>query len=531
MAMVTAMVTALRQINLVGKGSFMGAPRPRSLLRRLEEPGAAVRVAIMLAASVGASSSFAGEWEQTAGLTVGSYFSDNICLSDLDKKSETVYTVTPRVGVTGSGGRVSMNLDAALEYNSLGESDVECQFGQGQQLGNRLTWVPRARFTGTFDAIDNWLRFEADASASQNAINPFAPGGEESINARGNGNVTYQYGATAIVDRRLPKNLLLNASYGYLEQYNDVGLLGDNTQDLASFFFGMDPGTSRFSLGVAGNYQQINFADSPQGPAFENELALMELRATLRLTRSLSLDARGGQEDNVFVSNTEEVDGSFWDAGVSWQPNTRVRVSAGTGERFFGSTPRFDMTYRHKRSELVASYGISVTFPQNVRVDDGDLLGDALTPPQAPGAPVGSLGTPTFIGQGAIELEEFRLRHSFTGRRTVLTVALTDSLQTQFSTGAQGRFKSAIVGMSRQLGRKLSSDLQLSWRNNEGDGFGVGFLANDLESWGASLGVSRTLGNRTFLTLRYSYTDQTSEQDFNQFTENRIGFTIRHDFR
>lgn len=498
----------------------------RCRLRRVA-PGVAVLCALLSASPP----ALAGEWERSASLALGSIFSDNICLSDLDKKSETVGTVTPAVRISGQGGRASAELDASIEYNSLGESDLRCEFGQGGQLGNRQTWAPRGRFLGSFDAIDGWLRLEADALAAQNAINPFAPGDGDNLNGRGNTNITYQYGASAILERLLPDSLLLNARYRYLEQYNDFNLLGDSTQNQLSAYFGRDPRASRLALGVAGNYNEISFEESPQGPAFDNELSSVELRGNLQLSRSFSLDTRVGREDNVFLSNSGDVDGDFWDFGVRWSPNTRIEVTAGTGERFFGETPRFSASYRHKRSALRVEYAISVTFPQNVRVDDGNLFDDELLPPSVPGSPLPVDGTPTFIGQGAIKREDFRLQYRFQARRTSFSLRAGESDQTLFLTGGQARFRNIDGAATRRLGRRLSVDLAVGWSDNQGGGGATGFFLGDVERLRATLGVSRTLGNSTELVLRYSYTDQSSALVVNDFAENRFTISLRHDFR
>ena len=35
----------------------------------------------------------------------------------------------------------------------------------------------------------------------------------------------------------------------------------------------------------------------------------------------------------------DDIDGSFWDVGFRWTPNSRTTVDVGVGERFFGSNP------------------------------------------------------------------------------------------------------------------------------------------------------------------------------------------------
>ena len=49
-----------------------------------------------------------GEWTQDASISVGSYYSDNICLvrDTLDEEGKAAATVTPRVSVSGEGSKI-----------------------------------------------------------------------------------------------------------------------------------------------------------------------------------------------------------------------------------------------------------------------------------------------------------------------------------------------------------------------------------------------------------------------------------------
>tara|TARA_R100000750_G_scaffold54868_1_gene40698 strand:+ start:236 stop:712 length:477 start_codon:yes stop_codon:yes gene_type:complete len=84
----------------------------------------------------------AAEWETDVGMSVGGYYSDNICLAPNDKEGKAVATARPDISVTGSGARGNVNLQAAVEYNSLGDSDLECETGQASQLSNRKSFIP-----------------------------------------------------------------------------------------------------------------------------------------------------------------------------------------------------------------------------------------------------------------------------------------------------------------------------------------------------------------------------------------------------
>jgi opacity protein-like surface antigen len=476
------------------------------------------------------------EWTRDLGLALGSYYSDNICRAPFDEEGKVVGTVTPRVNLRGEGDRANLVLDAAVEYNTLGESSLECPQGIGggfgNQIENRETWVPRVNFAGEVEAIENLFFLEADAYAAQNPFNPFAAGGDDNINATGNSNITSRWGVGGRIDRRLNEQWSALLRYNYNEQYNSINqFLGDSQEDRVELNVGMIPGSARFTVALAGQYSEIDFDETLQRPALTNRLSRLELKTGLQLTRSWQVNASGGQEDNVFVSASDDIDGSFWDVGLRWAPNTRIDVNVGYGERFFGEAPRFDIAYRHKRTEFVASYLRDIQFGRNIRGSSGTLVPDDLFGPDPglPGAPLPGAGDPTFIGQGPVLNERFSLRYRFTARRTTFAIQALDSQQTRQADGGTGSFRNVTATFTRTLGSSVSADLQVGWRNNEGDlAFGGGGLfAQNLEAWTAGVGLRKNLANDVILSLRYRYTDQTSENTFNTFEENRVELGLR----
>lgn len=485
----------------------------------------------------------AGEWSTETGITVGTYYSDNICRSRIDDEDQFVGTVRPDIRIEGEGGRFTMNLAASGEYNSLGDANIECRGGFGQQLNNREAFVPQASFDSELEAIKDWLWLEADAFAGQNAFNPFAPGGDDAINAADNTNITYRYGVGAFTQRRIGSTADFLARYNYNEQYNSIGFIGNSVQHSVDASLATRPESARLSGGVFGRFARVEFEESRQFPAFENELGSVELRAALQLSRSWQLNGAVGEEFNDFFSVLgEDIDGSFWDAGLAFTPNERLLVGAGYGKRFFGNTPRAEISYRHKRSELKASYLRSVIFQRDLRGGGGRGFGfipGDVSPDLAdlPGAPLLGDRNPTFIGQGPIQSATFLLSWNVEGQRSSFALSAQESEQTLFQTGGSATFRDATATATRQLSRHLSTDVRVNWIDRDGENAGFGLFAQTLKGWRASWGVSRTLGTATTLTLRYSYTDQTAEGAgggfggfINDFEEHRVDLTLRHAF-
>lgn len=475
----------------------------------------------------------AAEWSKGAGLQVSSYYTDNICRSFADEQSKAVGTFTPSVNLTGSGARANMRLNAAAEYNTLAGSSLDCsQQGNAPRFENRETWVPRLSFQSELEAVENFLFLEANASASQNAINPFAAGGDDNINGTGNTNITYRWGAGFRVQRQYSEGWAVSARYNYNEQYNSFNRgLANSQEDRVELDVGMIPEASRFSVGISGQYSEVTFEENPPQPEFTNRLSRLQLRSALMLSSSWQLNSFYGVEDNVFLSTNDEIDGSYWDVGLRWAPNPRVTVNAGYGERFFGETPRFDISYRHKRSQLSASYSRDLQFPRNIRVAGTDPDDPFAPAPGLPGDPLPGDGDETFLGQSPVLNERFALRYAFTARLSSLSLGATDSQQTRASDGRQGSFFTASAVVTRKLTRSLTGDARVVWRKNDGNPAGdQGFTAQSLEARTFGIGVQQKLARSTSLALRYLYTDQTSNNQLNTFTENRVVLSLNYQF-
>jgi len=474
----------------------------------------------------------AAEWERGAGVSVGGYYSDNICLASREEEGEYVGTLTPNVRLSGIGARASVLLNARVEYNTLDQLDVDCPAGgQGGLLLNRESVIPSGNFLASAEVVENWLTVQADAFAGQNSINPFAPGGNDGINARDNTNITYRWGAGATAARQFSGETEFFLRYYYNEQSNAVGLVADSTENRWEGRFGRVPGTSRFTANVSGQYSEVEFEDSSLGPAFSNELSSAQVNGFVQLTRGLQLNGAVGEEWNVFTSASDDIDGEFWDVGLRWTPNTRVTVDVGTGERFFGEAPRASVQYRHKRTLLQASYLRTLQFPRDLRAPAFDP--DDPFPPdlgQLPEDPLTGAGTPTFLGQSPILNEQFQLRYSFQARRTSFGLIASDSQQTQVATLGEGTFRNAQFTANRQLSSLSSVSARIGYRESEGQGINIGLFGQNATAWTGGLTYRRRLATATTLSLGWQYTDQRSDFGLLEFTENRITLNLRHSF-
>ncbi len=493
----------------------------------------------------------AAEWEKQAGLSVGAEFSDNICLSDDDRQSRGYGTLTPDVSLRGQGARTNVGLDASVRFSTLGDSDIDCAGGQGFTQGDRQTFIPRLRYHGDYELIQDWLTLESDASARTRNLDPFAPGDPDTFDGRGNTNVVYQYGAGALIQRRYFNSADLRVRYHYNEQNNDAQRLGDSSQNLGEFNLNTEPSNNRLTFGLSGRYREVEYEGTETVPPFENTLSSAEVSASLRLGASWQISALVGEESNEFVSLRPEIDGEYWDASLRWSPNERVEVNVGTGERFFGTTPHASIRYRHRRSELIADYNRRLRLPRDLRGGSG-LTGDrfgsgfdpaldpafdpaldpAFDPVLGPGFGPGEFpDTPTFIGNTPIINEQLRLTYRYTGQRTTIAVTATNSQQQRLADLADAEFSTLGLSLTRSLSSNLSATANLRVREGEGRGDNaISTFREPAQTWRAAFGLNRQLGRDTNISMSYEHTRRDSESEFSNYTENRLVLTARHRF-
>jgi hypothetical protein len=383
------------------------------------------------------------------------------------------------------------------------------------------------RFASDYELIDDWLELQANAFAGRNAIDPFAPGATGGFGDRDNSNITYRYDVGAVVQRRLAQTADMRLSYTYDQQFNSVGQFGDSSEDRAQFDLDTIPGRGRISAGIGASYSNVSYDESDNRPAFDNELSSAEFRTGLQLSTSWQINGLVGEEWNEFTSTSDDIEGSYWDVGLRWTPNTRIEVNVGSGERFFGSSPRADIRYRHKRSELTASYARTLTFPRDLRAADNGLDVPLLPVPDDLDA---IEGLPTFTGNSLLLDERLSMQYVFTARRSTLTLAVSESQQTRFEDDSEATFRQVSIAATRQLSSVLSANLRLGWDEREGQGEGAGIFGEQSDTWRLRAGVSRRVGNDTTFSINYDHVTRNSAATLNEYDENRISVSVRHGF-
>ncbi|RLQ20751.1 TIGR03016 family PEP-CTERM system-associated outer membrane protein [Seongchinamella sediminis] len=472
----------------------------------------------------------AAQWTTSAGVGTSLVYTDNACLSESAEQDEVYATVTPRAGISGEGRRANVALSASITANSLTDSRLE-DLGCTPAGAGRDDYFPRINGSAYAELIEQWLYIDASLNVSQNSVNPFAPGAGDPQDRTGNTNTTYRYAVSPYVSRQFKDvaNLLLR--YRWSDQYNSKDVVGDSARENVRFLLDSVPGTSSLSWGLQADYDNIEYEERGDRPASNSELKSAQVNLGYQLNRHWQVNGYAGEEWNDFVSLNDEIDGSYWDVGVRWTPNSRTVVDVGTGDRFFGSTPRFSAQYYHKRSTLSASYARTLSYDRNIRTLDGFFPEDFpifLFDPET-GEFFQLDGAPTTISNSPIVDERFRLAYSYQGRRSNFSVAASQSEQRRLEDGRDSTFRGVVVSLNRNLSSTWTATGTVSWDEREPLGERSESV-NQSETWRLRLSADRPITDWINFVLSYQYTDRQSEQASQQYQENRITATLRFTF-
>lgn len=452
----------------------------------------------------------AAPWRVSPGVTVSERYSDNDNLSATDKKSKAITMVSPDISLSGSGGgRIDYDLLAALRHNQ--SSDGE----------NSTT--PSLNGDASAELIEQILFFDVSSTINQNRRDPFQATGDDDISRSRSDNVTttYSYTLSPYLLGHINTFADMELRYSFDEQFNSQSDVGDSSRQALSFNLSSGRDFSVFDWGLVGNTSKTHADNGFQNNSFQNnsfqnndnELKSADLRSGYRLNRKLRLRSSVGREWNDFQSVRSDIDGKRWDFGAIWTPNKRTSVDIGYGERFFGSTPSVDITYRKKKNVFTLGYKKELTDARTLRrqrgLFDEDLFGNPIDPTTA---------EPIFVfpGEGQIVDERVSFSWSRQGKRTTLTWRGDHSTQNPQNSLNEVIFVSSSIDLSRRLTSKLSFDTGVDWEDqtNESDA--------EFQTWRFNMGLSRAIGSKSNVNLRYTYTDRGSDFPGDGYEENRL---------
>jgi hypothetical protein len=469
-------------------------------------------------------SSLAAEVTTSASVAPGITYTDNVCLSNNNKRDAWVGMVTPSGSIKSVGRKARFSVNGSVQFNTLTDSQLKDNDCSGGSLGSREQFAPRISANGSAILIDDWLKFNASGRANQNEVSPFIGGGGDSLDGNGNTNTYYRYTLNPVLSRRLKDFATYNLEYNYNDVINTQDAVSDSTSD--GWSTNLQSGSAfRISWNLFGNYRKVSYSDDdlfsiegvPDEPREDSELKSAGLQLGYQINREWQVNGSAGYEWNDFQTvNDEDTDGQTWDLGVRWTPSARTSVDIGMGDRFFGKTPRLSISHTHKRNVFTASYNKTITFGRDILTEGNDFNQN-----------IGNFSS--LNSQSPIIDERFTVGYTYAGRRARINFIGSHSDQTQEDNGLKSEFQNLALTFSPLISRTYTLSGTLGWNNSEPRsevGVPNNQLSNNSEAWTTSVSVGRDLNQRMGVSLNYRYTDQQSDNSFSEYQENRVMLTL-----
>jgi hypothetical protein len=483
-----------------------------------------------------ADSALALEWTGSTGLapSISTIYTDNVCLSNTDKRSEVYGGIglltSPTGAVHAKGRESSLDMGGSFQFNTLTNGQLKDNNCAGGYDNNREQFAPNLYARGSTTLVDDWLKFNATARAAQNQVSPYF--GSNALNANGNTNTYYLYSLNPVLNRRLPNSDTFNLQYNYNEIINSQNAVSDSSSNslAASLASGK---SSQFSWQWTANYLDIQYSNpdllyvqngfNPYVvPRQDTVLKSAGLNLGYKIDRRWSINGRYGWEWNDFQTyNRANTGGNAWKVGAQWTPSPRTSVGIGMGDRFFGKTPSINISHSSKSSVFTASYNKGITFAREL-VTQQNLIN--------PGYNYnGSLYT-----QGPIIEERFTLGYTYNGRKVVLRASGNYSDQTEVDNGQKTAYKGLALTATPAISRIYTVSGTIAWTEDEPQGIygytntgpvNIGPTAT-ARNWVTSVQVARQYNDHIGLSLDYQYTEQQSGNSFSGYQENRVMATL-----
>lgn len=450
-------------------------------------------------------------WEFSPAVSVSQIYTDNVELAPAGEEDhEWVTELDAGFSLSREGSRAS----ARLSYNFQGlefwrESDRSDVFHQFSGDGN-VDLVPELLFVEAFTAfrqrpISQDAGFGDNINITDNRTDEFL--------LRVSPVLVQRWGDTASGQLRYVHNRVY---FRDAEVRDDSSYSNEIRARLES-----GPEFTRVGWELAYDWSDTQFDDGSSAT-----LRRAEALARWFATAGTSLFAVVGQEDNDFTQDPRraEPDGTLWLVGATYEPDARLFAEAFFGERFFGRTYGGNLEYRFRDAVAFVNYTEDLE-----TVNSFDLTPERVPVVDETGRPVLEEGRPVVREfetpdiQTGVFLSK-RLTAGIAGERRRLgwsarlyqdrrEFELDD--RTERVRGIRGSTTWRLRPRTRVFG-----DASIEERN-----FPDRVDRDDLR-YTVELGVIRDVGPRTTASLAYLYRERDSDEDGNDYRENRLTATV-----
>jgi uncharacterized protein (PEP-CTERM system associated) len=275
-------------------------------------------------------------------------FSDNIRLAtEGEKHSDFVTEAAPGFSLTARGHGLKLDADYTADllwyWQGLGDTGIRHKLNAA--LASEL--------------LDDLLFVDATALVGQQSISPFGEQFVDNIHAAANRATVRALSVSPFLRQRLGTlaNTELRYTHDSFSSNNDA-LAGAETER-AALLVGSASGFQYLGWRLRWNGERADFARS--GGLINTS---RHADISVKLFRTLSLNASAGYERYGYTALAELPEGSSRMFGFQWRPSGRTDLDVAAGHRFFGKTYALSANHRMRLGAFSLSYQEDITTAQ-----------------------------------------------------------------------------------------------------------------------------------------------------------------------
>ena len=281
-----------------------------------------------------------GEWQFQPYIRAGIAYNDNLFLdAPATERSDVIYQLSPGFHLERQGKHSELNLD--YELQSISFKDNTDANGVYHQLDAN----------GTTAIVPDLFYFDAGAMYTQRSVTPELTVPLDNLSVTGNQDDVAILQLSPYMTRQFGHDLRSDVRYRYDSVNYDRNDLPDSTSHTALANIGSVPGQQLLGWTLA---LQQRDTESDDGTDWKYQRAALDLQ--LFYSQTIVYTLSGGYERNEIQHNNFVDEGSFWLAGLIWNPNRRISITVNGGRRFYGTTGGLNLAYRSQRWTWAVDY-------------------------------------------------------------------------------------------------------------------------------------------------------------------------------
>jgi hypothetical protein len=457
---------------------------------------------------------FAEPWQFQPFVTANGTYTDNVNLDPSgQEKSAVVAQINPGFTVTREGPRLRTDLAYRLQNLFYFRDDT------GDESNHQFSGDAEA------ELVRQRLFLDANATFSQQLINPSGKVSNDNINRTDNTSDTLTYTVSPYLTRNIGVygDSTLRYAFSkvnYLDDDKEANVDND-VEDSHSHSVDLDVSNidkegQRNTWQLQGSWYKEKFSDGE-----EDKFRKVGLELGYQVTRAFNAFGGGGYEDNDFdrdQSDTRVPSGTFWEVGGRWQPTPRDELEAAFGHRFFGHTGRAQWTHEGVKTTTNVGYSEEIT------TGNRELANAEFSPGDDINSDVPSSRDQVFLAK--------RLE-------ATVTHDLPKSVVDVNTYYVKRKFAGSNDGDTAENDRSYGGSLSFEWRYAPRTTFEVtGFYENNHFGGddpnntraGVFAEAQRTIGPRTTGFLRVGHRQQNSDDREDEYDEKFVTLGITRTF-